>query len=59
MRTVALVLLLVGVLAYLAPQYRAALPVAIPITDPNVQLLGELCIGLGIIVMALSLRRRS
>lgn len=55
MRTAALVLLLLGVLAYLAPQYRAALPVGIPLNDPNVQLLGELLIGLGIIVVALRL----
>lgn len=55
MRTAALVLLLLGVLAYLAPQYRAALPVDIPLNDPNIQLLGELLIGLGIIVVALRL----
>ncbi len=55
MRSLALLLLLLGVLVYLLPSYRSLLP-DLPLNDPNAQLLGGFLGGMGIIALVFSWR---
>lgn len=57
MRSIALLLLLLGVLVYLLPTYRRILPIWIPLTDGDSLYVAVVSVGLGLVLFFLSLRR--
>jgi hypothetical protein len=59
MRSIALLLLLLGVLVYLLPTYRSILPIAVPLSRNDDFNVAVVSIGLGLVLFILSLRGQS
>jgi hypothetical protein len=55
MRSIALLLLLLGVLVYLLPNYRSILPISVPLTGSDVFYVAVVSVGLGLVLFILSM----